>query len=226
MPWMSVGDWEVNPALLAALLPLCHERSRLHCGPSEGDVLRVALQDLDLSADGLVSGPPCPPYSSIGHRLLELDPRSSVFVAIALWCVHLAQHGSLAFFVLENVEGIMRKRKQDAESFGEWFCREMASAMPSGWEIKVQHHNSRVCMLPQSRPRVFFVGTSPAMRADRCQRRVLSAPLLSWPLTPSESPHGFLANPRRESPAHALFCPGSLVALSPAGFRGVLSFIA
>ena len=45
--------------------------------------------------------------------------RASVFVAVMCWIVHLACKGSLLFFVIENVEGILRKRKRSEESFAE-----------------------------------------------------------------------------------------------------------
>ena len=47
--------------------------SRVHCGPRRGNILHVDTQDLDKETDGIVSGPPCPPFSSIGPRLVEQD---------------------------------------------------------------------------------------------------------------------------------------------------------
>ena len=95
-------------------------RELLHIGPKHGDVLRVDLKSLDLSTDAIIAGPPCPPFSAIGARLCEVDPRSSVFVSVALWAVYLAVHGRLSWWCFENVEGICtRKRGADA-SFAEW----------------------------------------------------------------------------------------------------------
>jgi hypothetical protein len=66
MPWQSLGDFDCNPPLRPALLLLADNPDVVHVGPRSGDVLTVPLGDLDLSADGLVSGPlPYPPYPPI-----------------------------------------------------------------------------------------------------------------------------------------------------------------
>eukprot|EP00972_Heterocapsa_arctica_P018688 2765197-Heterocapsa_arctica.AAC.1 len=57
MPWQSVGDFDCNPPLRPALLLLAENPDVVHVGSRSGDVLTVPLGDLDLSADGLVSGP-------------------------------------------------------------------------------------------------------------------------------------------------------------------------
>ena len=97
-------------------------REDIHIGGHDGDVLHVDLKSLDLSTDAIVAGPPCPPFSAIGSRLCEVDPRSSVFVCVALWAVYLAVHGRLAWWCFENVEGICkRKTGGAADSFAGWF---------------------------------------------------------------------------------------------------------
>ena len=95
--------------------------------------------------------------------------------------LHLSKYGNLSWFILENVSGITKRKRGDEQSFAEWFVAEMRGAMPDGWEIELRSHSSASCCLPQSRPRCFFVGTAPRMRATPFQRRVLSAPLKQWP---------------------------------------------
>ena len=128
-----------------------------------------------------VSGPPCPPFSSIGKRLIEMDARASVFVTVAMWILHLVHHGNLTWWVLENVSGIRKRRRGETKSFAEWFLDEMGPELPTGWRIDVVEHNSCECLLPQSRPRVFFIGTSGALRQTPLQRRLLSTAPLSRP---------------------------------------------
>ena len=181
MPWVSVGDYEKYIGLKPALLYLTQDENSVHVGRARGDVLGVPLCDLPLDADGLVSGPPCPPFSTIGARLLDLDARSDVFLAIAKWILHLVFFGKLSWFVLENVPGIKKKKRGDEESFASWFMREMTKELPDTWSMRLVDHNSNLCLLPQNRPRVFFVGTSPALRATPLQRRVLAANPLSRP---------------------------------------------
>jgi site-specific DNA-cytosine methylase len=181
MPWVSTGDWEVNSALWGALHRVSSNPATLRVGPRTGNVLEVQLKDLDLRTDGIVSGPPCPPFSTIGKRLGECDVRSCVFLTVCAWIIHLAVHGDLTWFVLENVEGITSKRKHDSASFADWFLAEMMRDLPSGWSIRVVPHNSRMCLLPQSRPRVFFVGISESLQSTRRLRRISSQPPFAWP---------------------------------------------
>jgi site-specific DNA-cytosine methylase len=110
-----------------------------------------------------------------------MDARASVFVTVAMWVLHLAHHGSLTWWVLENVSGIRKRRRGEPQSFADWFLEEMLPALPTGWRIDVVEHNSCWCLLPQSRPRVFFIGTSDALRQTPLQRRLLSTPPLSRP---------------------------------------------
>lgn len=181
MPWESSGDWDTNGALAEVARMFCGDGHRLHIGRLRGDVCSVPLEELDKTADAIISGPPCPPYSTMGKRLLECDPRASVFTAILQWISFLSKHGRLQFFILENVPGIMRKRRADQESFADWVMSGLRETLPQDWEVDLRTHNSLQCMLPQSRPRVFFVGWGPAMRQTRFQKRVLSQPYFAWP---------------------------------------------
>ena len=181
MPWKSTGDYEINGSLYPALQAFSEAPEHLHVGPCSGNVCSIRLEDLDKSTDAIVSGPPCPPFSSMGKRLCELDIRACVFNAVCAWVIFLATFGQLKFFVLENVEGIVRKRKHAEESFADWFISAMMLELPKGWRIQIHHGNSIDCALPQSRPRVFFVGTCACMRATAFQRRVLDRPLMKFP---------------------------------------------
>ena len=181
MAWHSCGDYDVNCSLRGPLQLLAADPSTVHAGARAGDVLRLDINTLDLTADGLVSGPPCPPFSTIGSRMLELDPRSCVFLSVAAWIIHLITHGRLSWWILENVPGIRKRRRGEDSSFGDWFMREMRQSLPAGWSVSLVEHNSALCCLPQSRDRIFFVGTSPNLRRTPLQRRVLLQPPLTRP---------------------------------------------
>lgn len=113
-----------------------------------------------------------------GQRCARLCFRSGR----GLWVVELAHRQKpLSFFVLENVEGVLKRAKQDSMPFAHWFSSEMMRMLPQGWDIKIQRHNSKHCGVAQSRPRVFIVGTGPAMHRTLFQRMVLGAPLTSFP---------------------------------------------
>ena len=114
--------------------------------------------DLDLRTDGITSVPHCPPFSSIGKTLMELDVRVSVCLIVCVWLTHLATRGVVSFFSLENAVGIITKRKTDSLSFAEWFQLEMLRELPVGWFIRVVAYSSASCMIPQPRPKVFVCG--------------------------------------------------------------------
>ena len=171
--WETAGHWDINSALRSTLALLSRSPARLHVGPRSGDVQSVDINSLHKSADGVIAGPPCPPFASIGKELSVLGSRSSVFVAICKWISYLAEHGRLSFFILENVAWILTKRKAESRSFADWLVDELCHDLPDGWSIQIVPHSSAKCLLPQSRPRVLFVGTAPCLRSTRRLRRIV-----------------------------------------------------
>ena len=157
----------MNSSLRAALTLLSSDPCKAHVGVHAGDARAVQLSELPKDNHAIVSGPPCPPWSSIGKRLSINDRRASVFTAVCAWIVFLATEGRLLFFVLENVRGITHKRKHDAQSFAQWVIDGFLAVLPSKWSVRVVHRNAALCSVAQSRPRVFFVGTSRAMQSSR-----------------------------------------------------------
>ena len=128
--WTSDGEYDKSFFLykyLSHWIPL----SSIYCGRC-GDVRSLPLNELPLGVDGLVSGPPCPPWSCIGKKLSEPDARSDVFLTVMMWVRHLVEHGALSVFVLENVVGIMHKRNGADTSFGDWVLSELRSCIPRG----------------------------------------------------------------------------------------------
>jgi len=162
------------------LAKLTNAPDKLLVGRRQGSVLNVDVRDLDPETDGIVSGPPCPPFGSMGKRLVELDARSSVFVAVCMRILHLSRNGRLTRFIIENVSGVAKRKKGASASFAERSICEMMRDLPAGWHIEPIQHNSAQCLLPQSRPRCFFVGIAASLRATPFQRRVFSMAVPSW----------------------------------------------
>lgn len=107
VPVDPVHVYDLNSYLRPALLALHGPSSanRLHLGPDVGDILRVDPRELE-PVDGIVAGPPCPPFSSIGLRGGQYDPRADVFQHVVDMIVELGSRGAL-FFILENVPGVL-----------------------------------------------------------------------------------------------------------------------
>ena len=78
IPYRVEGAWEIDEnagAFLKELYKSRRDRRNLHIGVEHGDIEMVPAQEVP-SADGLVSGPPCPPWSSSGSHLGWEDPRA------------------------------------------------------------------------------------------------------------------------------------------------------
>ena len=115
VPHRAAGMWEISEPARAVLQKLhCDVEKRcLHLGPNDGDVMKVDMASLP-EADLLISGPPCPPWSSIGKRRRSLDPRASVFDTVVSWILRLARR-SLKCFILENVTGMTHRTRSSAD---------------------------------------------------------------------------------------------------------------
>ena len=98
VPFRSVGTYDIDPTLRPSLLALhgiVNPSSgkgagcpHLHLGPVEGDISRIDnLPDIP-TANIIVFGAPCPPYSAMGLQGLWTDPRSSVLGK----CLDILEH--------------------------------------------------------------------------------------------------------------------------------------
>ncbi len=133
----------------------------VHLGP-HGDILRIPESRFP-SANAVVSGPPCPPWSSMGQRRSVDDPRASVFMKVISVIAELAgrvgQCRPLLFFVGENVEGFTHTVGGGRSGFDEVIAR-LRAELPQHWRLGLLRLNSADYGLPQSRGRVFLVGRS------------------------------------------------------------------
>ncbi len=131
---------------------------KLMLGKTAGDVLKWQARDLP-AAEGLIAGAPCPPWSQMGCRRGRGDKRSDVLFHILSWIFYLAGRG-LRFFILENVQGIARRRGgKPSQLVG--ILRDMRRRLPPTWHTEVVHTNS-FCVA-QSRPRVYIAGWNGGM---------------------------------------------------------------
>ena len=114
IPFEVVGAWDVGRGPAKVLRSL-YPHSVTHTGKQAGDITKVNPRDLP-DAEGIVSGTPCPPWSSAGKGLAWDDARSSPFLELMNWLSELAcKRKCLRFFILENVKGVKSKRKGKKE---------------------------------------------------------------------------------------------------------------
>lgn len=131
-------------------------------GKTDGDLLKIPLEQFP-SVDLLIAGPPCPPFSQQGNHQGLADPRAQVFVRTIDIIGHLAARGEspLLCYILENVKGITHRYGGTPPAIEEVLAR-LKKAAPH-FKIRVLHVNSKEYGLPQSRPRVYIVGTHPSI---------------------------------------------------------------
>ena len=107
--------------------------------------------------------------------------RAQVCTAVVNMIKWMVKDNHMVWFVLENVPGIMKRKRGDPESFSDWLMKFIISELEAegcmGWTIVLRPHTSADCGLCQHRDRVFFVGIAPCLRTKAVQRSLLSAPL-------------------------------------------------
>ncbi|CAE7265647.1 ssoIIM [Symbiodinium sp. CCMP2456] len=121
---------------------------------SAGDLLQCDHR-LWPKLDGLVSGPPCPPWSSIGARRGSSDERHAVFEKVHEIIVFQGSLG-MAFFITEMVLGHDHtQRGEELSAYKTWLFR-MARDAPmyllSSFILPTQDY------LPQHRERIYTLG--------------------------------------------------------------------
>lgn len=107
--------------------------------------------------DFLLGGFPCQPFSSGGKRQGFLDTRGTLFFEIERILRNKKPHG----FILENVEGLV---KHDLENKNDEIGRTLSTILYTlendlGYKVSWKIFDSIEFGLPQSRKRIFIVGT-------------------------------------------------------------------
>ena len=175
IPHVVAGAWEIDENCMPVLKKVHgikpHEKlpSQFHLGCS-GDVTKVKVRSVP-DADLLVTGPPCPPFSSIGKGGLFSDPRYKVFKAVLRWIRHLTRK-SLRCFVIENVMGMLRRSKDGGQSPAHRVMQYLKSDR-GDWHIECIRMDS--ACTAQNRPRIYIVGVR---CANPAQAVLLPAPRL------------------------------------------------
>ena len=118
------------------------------------DIRSISPSDLGITGYSgltLVGGPPCQGISLAGDRDPK-DPRNSLFMDF----LRIADNSSFSYFVAENVKGILSMKTANGEPLTEIIISE---ANKCGYNTKIWVLNAYEYGVPQSRTRVFFIGT-------------------------------------------------------------------
>ena len=131
--------------------PACNFR----LGPVEGDILLADYKSWP-RLDGLVTGPPCPPWSAIGKRKSGDDKRAKVFEQVTRIIIDQTQKG-MAFWIIEMVLGQTFIDPSTGKSYYDAWLQEVSEKCPACF-ISCFRLDSRDYWLPQHRERIYTVG--------------------------------------------------------------------
>ena len=98
--------------------------------------------------EGIIGGPPCIGFSSVGNRRLD-DPRNTLVFFFIKW----VEYFKPAFFVMENVKGILTMGKGHVVEKIKRMYKDI------GYQCQLQILLAAEFGVPQLRERVFFIGT-------------------------------------------------------------------
>ncbi|QEM06761.1 DNA (cytosine-5-)-methyltransferase [Mucilaginibacter rubeus] len=120
-----------------------------------GDITKVKNHEIP-DFDFLLGGFPCQPFSAGGKRQGFVDTRGTLFFEIERILEDKKPYG----FILENVEGLV---KHDLENKKDEFGRTLKTILSRlaslGYKVSTKVLNAADFGLPQSRKRIFIVGT-------------------------------------------------------------------
>ena len=146
--------------------------NQFRCG-REGDLLQFPLAGLQ-DCDGLIGGPPCPPWAANGKRKGCADVRSLVYDRLVEWIAHLALRGQLLFFAIENATGILSAASaagQGSQRYVDWVMNSFEKRIPF---FSVTYHVVDTSTLtPQRRKRCWVIG----VRNDVLRGQPIPSPL-------------------------------------------------
>ena len=114
----------------------------------EGDIRNVFSVEFPLNVDGIIGGPPCQSWSEAGSLRGIKDARGQLFYEY----IRVLRDIKPAFFVAENVSGMLAARHSEAvDGFIKMFDE-------AGYNVYMQMLNAKDFNVAEDRLRVFYIG--------------------------------------------------------------------
>lgn len=132
----------------------------LRIGRKDGDILTMDFATL-APVHVLVAGPPCPPWSSIGKKGFDDDPRALVFRKVLELAKRQKENGELKAVILENVSGMDCPATKDANGRTA-LGRVVDDLTALGLSVRHWKLNTNNYSLPQTRTRLYIVAVVPS----------------------------------------------------------------
>ena len=166
--------YDILPYLAGPLTALHRDIDHFHLGSINGDLMLADIASWE-RVDGVVVGPPCPPWSAIGKGQSWNDKRADVFLKVTDILKDQGKKGAY-FFILEMVPGMDtphsedpsneagRKSQSDCTWHGQTPFEKWLEALTRDapmWEVHVWTMATQD-YLPQHRERLYTVGVNRA----------------------------------------------------------------
>ena len=113
------------------------------------------FDDLEENVDGIIGGPPCQAYSTIGRARNASKKSSDERIYLYKFYIHFLNKYQPKFFIFENVKGLLSFRDVDDEFLLPRMKKEFEDA---GYSLGYEVLNTKNYGVPQSRERLIIFG--------------------------------------------------------------------
>lgn len=113
------------------------------------------FDDLGENVDGIIGGPPCQAYSTIGRARNASKKSSDERIYLYKFYIHFLNKYQPQFFIFENVKGLLSFRDADDELLLPRMKKEFEEA---GYSLGYEVLNTKNYGVPQSRERLIIFG--------------------------------------------------------------------
>ena len=113
------------------------------------------FDDLGKNVDGIIGGPPCQAYSTIGRARNASKKSSDERIYLYKFYIHFLNKYQPKFFIFENVKGLLSFRDADDEFLLPRMKKEFEEA---GYSLGYEVLNTKNYGVPQSRERLIIFG--------------------------------------------------------------------
>ena len=113
------------------------------------------FDDLGENVDGIIGGPPCQAYSTIGRARNASKKSSDERIYLYKFYIHFLNKYQPKFFIFENVKGLLSFRDADEEFLLPRMKKEFEEA---GYSLGYEVLNTKNYGVPQSRERLIIFG--------------------------------------------------------------------
>lgn len=115
------------------------------------------FDDLGENVDGIIGGPPCQAYSTIGRARNASKKSSDERIYLYKFYIHFLNKYQPQFFIFENVKGLLSFRDADDEFLLPRMKKEFEEA---GYSLGYEVLNTKNYGVPQSRERLIIFGVT------------------------------------------------------------------